>query len=482
MAKQLIHPLTETYQDYLTDESKLEGAADSISFPESEAEIGTILQVMRKNRMPVTIQGGRTGVVGSAVPAGGHIMNLSRMKKVKSVFAAGENEAYLKVEPGVTLNELRSAIDRLKTPKAFFWPPDPSETTATVGGIASTAATGRCFHLYGKTVSYISGIRVMNAAGSIRDLERGQDAMVIEGESKDLLDVYLGGEGMYGVITELTLRLVPKPAEIWGIGFLFEDREDAMSFSDQLNARSIDVPGAQIAAIEYLDHTLIKALAMHQSDMTGLKPMPDITPPVSAIVYVEIHGDRQEAVEEMAESIVMIGSNFNVDPEKTWAFSGEPEIDKMANFLRAAAETVVLRIAKVRSEDPRITKLGLDISLAGDGLKTWVGRIENTLQKKNLSAVYWGHIGSNRLQIDILPESYEAFVKGKALLETWAERFPAAVGKAITSYGIGKLKKSIFRKTVSTLDIEALLRLKQQLDKHNLWNPGNMIGSRVKFI
>jgi len=475
LARQLIHPLTETYHEYLKDESRLQGAADSISFPESEAEIGRILQVMRKNRMPVTIQGGKTGVVGSAVPVRGHIMNLARMNKVKSFFAAGQGEAYLKVEPGITLNELRRATDRLKTPRAFFWPPDPSETTATVGGVASTAAMGRCFHLYGKSASYVSGIRVMDAAGSIRDLKRGQGAIVIDGESKDLLDVYLGGEGMYGVITELTLRLIPKPAEIWGIGFFFEDREDGMSFSDQLKARSIDVEGAKIAAIEYLDRTIIRALEMHPGNMTGVKPIPDMTPPVSAIVYVEIHGDQQESIEELAESIVRIGSNFKVDPAKTWAFSGEPEIDKIGSFLHAAAETAILQIAKVRSEDSRITKLGLDFSLQGEGLKTWIGRIEKSLQKKNLTAVYWGHIGSNRLHVDILPESYEAFVKGKALLEAWAERFPASVGNAVSSYGIGKLKKSIFRKTASKAYIEALLGLKQQLDKHSQWNPGNMI-------
>ena len=475
MARKLIHPLTETYQDYLQDESSLEGTADSISFPESEAQIGKILQVMRKNRMPVTIQGGKTGVVGSAVPAGGHIMNLSRMNRVKSFFVAGQGEAYLKVEPGITLNDLRKAIDRLKTPRAFFWPPDPSETTATVGGVASTGAMGRCFHLYGKSVSYVSGIRVMDAEGSIRDLKRGRGAMVIDGESKDLLDVYLGGEGMYGVITELTLRLIPKPAEIWGIGFFFKDREDGMSFSDQLQAASMEVQGANIAAIEYLDHTIIKSLEMHQGDMTGLKTIADMPPPISALVYVEIHADHQEAIEEMARSIVKIGSSSNVDPDNTWAFSGELEIDKMSNFLHTAAETAILQIAKSRSEDPGITKLGIDFSLGGDGLKTWIGRIEKTVQQENLKAAYWGNIGSNRLHVDILPENYEAFVKGKALLETWAERFPAAVGNAISAYGIGKVKKSIFRKTASKAYIEALLGLKNQLDKHHLWNPGNMI-------
>jgi len=169
------------------------------------------------------------------------------------------------------------------------------------------------------------------------------------------------------------------------------------------------------------------------------------------MVYVEIHGDQEEAVEEIAEALMVIGSSFNGDPDQTWAFSGEPQIDKMRNFLHAAAETAILHLEKVRSEDPRITKLGIDISLADDGLKTWVSRIEKTLQTENLKAGYLGHIGSGCLHIDILPGSYAEFVKGRALFETWAERFPVSLGNAITSYGTGKLKKSIFLKTVSRL-------------------------------
>jgi D-lactate dehydrogenase (cytochrome) len=107
------------------------------------------------------------------------------------------------------------------------------------------------------------------------------------------------------------------------------------------------------------------------------------------------------------------------------------------------------------------------------GLKTWLSRIEKTLQKEKLKAVYWGHMG--RLHIDILPGSYGEFIKGKALFERWAEWWPVSLGNAVTSYGIGKLKKSIFLKTVSKAYIEELQQLKKQLDTHNLWNPGNMI-------
>jgi D-lactate dehydrogenase (cytochrome) len=147
----------------------------------------------------------------------------------------------------------------------------------------------------------------------------------------------------------------------------------------------------------------------------------------------------------------------------------------MRNFLHAVAETAILHIEKVRCEDPRITKLGIDISLEQDGLKTMLSRFEKELQKENLKAGYLGHIGSSSLHIDILPGSYGEFVKGKALFESWAERFPASLRNAITSYGIGKLKKSIFLKTASKADIEDIIRFKKQLDKNNLWNPGNMI-------
>jgi len=478
LARQLIHPMDETYHEYLTDESKMRGAADSISFPQSEAEIGQILQVMRENQMPVTIQGGRTGVAGSAVPSSGHIMNLSHMNKVKSFFIDEAGEAFLKVEPGITLNELRYAIDRLQTPRALFWPPDPSESTATVGGVASTDAKGICFHLYGKSVSYVSGIRAMNAEGSVLDLKKGQGTIVINGESKDLLSVYLGGEGMYGVITELTLRLIPKPKEIWGVGFFFENPRDGMSFADQLKAASFEVRGAEIAAIEYLDRTIIDAFEMHKNNLTKLKHFRDVADHISAMAYVEIHGDRQEAIEEIAAALMMIGASLNGDPDKTWAFSGAPEIDKMRNILHAAAEIAVLHIEKVRWEDPRITKLGIDISLAAHDLKTVASRFEKKLQQEKLNAVYLGHVGRGSLHLDILPANYGEFVKARALLETWAERFPAAIGNAVTSYGIGKLKKSIFCKTVSNAYIQDIIQLKKRLDKNSLWNPGNMIEAK----
>jgi D-lactate dehydrogenase (cytochrome) len=467
--------MRESFHDYLKDESKLLGEAESISFPESEAEIGKVLQLMRESRTPVTIQGGKTGIVGGAVPLRGHIMNLSHMKRVKSFSMGQDGEASLTVEPGVTLKDLRKAIQRLEAPKVFFWPPDPSELTATVGGIAATNAKGICCRHYGNTASFIPGIRVMNAKGMVRDVKRGQNTLVVNGKPRDLLDVYLGSEGMFGAITEITLRLLPKPLELWGIGFFFETADNGMSFADKLNDMSFQTRGAHIAAIEYLDPTTtINALAAHHSPRVKSPHGAGTDAHRRAMVYVEIHGEQEKAIEKIAQTLMVDASKFNSDPDKTWAFSGETEIDRVKNFLYTADLTAISHIEKTRCVDSRITKLGLDFSLACNGLKTLVTRLENKLQKENLKACFRGHMGSS-LHADILPESYEEFVKGKAFLETWAEKHPDSFGSAITSYGIGKLKRSIFLKTLSPACLSDIIQLKKQLDQERLWNPGNMI-------
>jgi D-lactate dehydrogenase (cytochrome) len=344
-----------------------------------------------------------------------------------------------------------------------------------VGGIASTGAKGICSHLYGGSNSYIDGIRFMTAEGSIHEIKKGQAAVFVNGKSIDLLDVYLGGEGMYGVITELILRLIPKPKEIWGICFFFEDIDDGLSFADHIKDTSFSVEGAEIAAIEYLDGTTIDAIEQYKQHVTKLKDMPDIETSIAGMVYLEIHGAQEEAVEEIAEAIMMAVVSFNMDPAKTWAFSGEREIEKMRNFLHAADETAILQLEKVRLEDQRITKLGIDMSLEEASLKTSVRRFGKNLNEKKLTAGFFGHIGSNRLHINIVPKNYGDYVRGRTLLEKWAEKYPGSCGSAITAYGIGKLKKSIFLKTASKADIEDIIQLKKQLDKNNLWNPGNMI-------
>lgn len=475
MKRQLIYPMEEKYQEYLSDESKMMGKANSISFPQSEEEILEIITKMRKSHIPITVQGGKTGITGCAVPSKGHILNLSNMNRVKEFIKTDEGNTFLRVESGITLLELKKEIRRLKNQEALFWPPDPTESSATVGGIASCNARGISSYLYGDTRKYIEGARVIHFDGTIKDIRRGEIVIPFLGFEKDLLDLYIGGEGMFGILTELTLKLQPKPKEVWGISFFFEKKEDVFDFADSLIREDLQGEKANLAAIEYIDKVTMDEIQKRKAFMTKLKELPDIAPEFCAMVYIEIHGWEEEALESIAEVLMEMAENCNSDSNRAWALSGDTDIEKMRNLRHGAAECTNLFIEKIRLKEPRITKLGTDMSLEGESFKSVITKYETDIENEGLRACIFGHVGGNHLHVNILPENYEEYEKGRRLLKKWAKEIGEKKGKVVTEHGVGKLKKSIFLQTTSKDYIKELERLKNTYDPIKMWNPGNMI-------
>jgi D-lactate dehydrogenase (cytochrome) len=475
MRRQLILPMDERYQDYLSDESRMVGKAGSISFPENEKEILEIIARMRESGTQVTIQGGKTGIVGGAVPLGGHILNLSNMKQVKEFIRTREGNYLLKVEPGLTLLELNKVIKKLDDEKELFWPPDPTESSATVGGVASCGAKGMCSYLYGDTRKYIEGIRVVHSDGTVKEIKRGETVISFFGCEKDLIDIYLGGQGMFGILTEIVLKLQPKPVEEWGIGFFFEKKEDVFTFIDDITKKHFMQEGASIAAIEYMDRASIDAVEERKEGMTKLKELPDIDPIFCAMVYIEIHGMEEAEVVEIAEVLMEMAMSHNSDPDRAWAVSGETGVEKLRNFRHAAAESVNLLIESMRQKEPRITKLATDMSLEEASFESVIKKYEEDIDKAELYACIFGHIGSNHLHVNILPENYEDYKKGTVLIEKWAKEIVEKQGKVVNEHGIGKLKRDIFLKTAHKDYLEEIRRLKNTYDAVGMWNPGNMI-------
>lgn len=476
MERQLIYPMEEKYQDYLSDESKMIGNADSISFPKNEEEILEIISRMKESNAQITIQGGKTGISGCAVPSRGHILNLSGMNRVNEFIRTDDGDYLLKVEPGITLLELEKAIKRLDTEEELFWPPDPTESSATVGGVASCNAKGICSYLYGDSRKYIDAARVIQSDGTVREIKRGEIAIPFLGGQKDLLDLYLGGEGMFGVLAELTLKLQAKPMEKWGISFFFEYKEDVFAFINDLMKKDLKLDGASIAAIEYMDRATIDAIEERKAVMTKLKELPDVDPEVSAMIYIEIHGREEEAVGEIAEILMEMAVNCNSDPDRAWAVSGETGIEKMRAFRHAAAEAANSFIGKVRNSEPCITKLGTDMSLEGEDFGAVVRKYEADIEKEGLKACIFGHVAGNHLHVNILPGNFEEYIKGRMLFEKWAMEIAEKRGKVVTEHGVGKLKKFIFLRTASRDYQQEIQGLKHTYDPIGMWNPGNMLG------
>jgi D-lactate dehydrogenase (cytochrome) len=271
--------MSDQYASYLHDESRLSGRAESISFPETEAGAAAMVKQCHERRIPVTAQGSRTGLCGGAVPRGGHALNLSRLASPLNIRRDGEG-FLLTVRPGLTLSALHEALrarrfdweapdtaggraeQAFRAAPDMFWPPDPSELTATVGGVISTNGRGPGAFKYGSASAHVHSLRVIMAGGDIAEAMNTPDDR--------LFAAVTGGEGMFGVVTAATLRLVPKPAEVWGIVVLFNDEDAAAAFLDR--AKALALPA--LAALDFLDGASLKMVAELKKVAARLKQLP----------------------------------------------------------------------------------------------------------------------------------------------------------------------------------------------------------------
>lgn len=470
--------MKEQYEEFLIDESKFSGFADSISFPESEEEIQEVLRAVNGERLPVTIQGGKTGITGAAVPEGGHVMNLSRMNKVKSSVLLEDGTGRITVEPGINLIDLSREIAAAFRKNPLFWPPDPTETSATAGGIAATNAQGISRLLYGPARTYIESLRLVKSDGQVITVEKGQKMTLPSGRVIDRIDAVLGKEGITGVMSELTLKLLPKPAGIWGIAFFFVQTKEAGRFVDILRQHMPECENAAVAAVEYIDRTSMDLIEKHKGVMTKIKELPDIGEETEGMVYVELHGEEDE-IELLAESLMETAMVCGSDPDEAWAVSGETDVEKLRAFRHGAAETANLYIEEVRRNDERITKLGTDMVISDMSFSDTLCNMTEELKQAGLKASIFGHALENHLHVNILPDDHDDYEKGIALIRKWAAQVRERHGQVTGEHGIGKLKLRILDGLLSKPYIELCTELKEELDAGFVWNRGNIIGGKA---
>ncbi|MGH8100992.1 MAG: FAD-binding oxidoreductase, partial [Chthoniobacterales bacterium] len=178
-------------------------APEAVVFPRSTADVSKLMQFASREKVPVTARGGGYGYVGSCVPVrGGIVLSLVRMNRIKAI---SFSDAVAVVEPGVFTADLKAAVRAQK----LFYPPDPaSMKNCTIGGNVATNAGGpRCLK-YGVTRSYVIGLEVVLANGEVL---RTGGPIHKNKTGFDLIGLFVGSEGMLGIVTEITLRLLPLP-------------------------------------------------------------------------------------------------------------------------------------------------------------------------------------------------------------------------------------------------------------------------------
>lgn len=452
--------------EYLMDESKYRGWADGISFPESEEEVCAVLRDAEERKIPITIQGGKTGIAGGAVPNGGRILNLSRMNKVLSYEVKNDNTGRITVESGTLLMELEKEILKIFGKERFFWPVQPTEKSASIGGIAACSAKGPNAFSYGDSRKYISGVKMACLDGKVREFR--------EESGREELDRILGFEGAAGVFTEITLKLIKKPQDLWAICFFFEEEKKLGEFVDRVCTQEWKQDSAQLTVLEFLDRKTIDMIQARKPDMAKIRELPDVGECFEGMVYLELEGETAD-IECLAEMLMELAAEFESSPDEAWALSGEAEVEKLRSFRHAAAESVNLCVEENRKQCEKLTKLGTDYTQKNKTFSALLAESRFQLQQVGIEAVIFGHAGENHLHINLLPKNMDEYENGCRLFRQWALDSMEESGIFPGEHGIGKLKKSIFHNLLAPEYMSTYRMLKEKYDAGNLINRGNII-------
>ena len=506
--------IQERYAVYLQDESRYgEPNAQRLYFPASEAQLSAVLREMNEARTPVTISAGRTGIVGGAVPSGGVLVSLERMKCLSGPLADESGRWLLTAGPAVTIEELVRHTEeenrRRQEGPELFYPPDPTETTAHLGGTVATNASGARSFRYGPTRSFVEGLRVVLATGDVLDLRRGEvtasdsgtfsirlrDGTVLavpvpelkqtaakstagyySGAGMDLVDLFIGSEGTLGVISEATVLLVEKPAALLSSVSFFPSEEKAVQFvrSLRLDSEPAGRSGLEPEAIEYFDGRSLDLLRAKRQEDGASSSLPELPEEARAAIFFE-HAYTEESLDPLCEQLEDLLSSCGSSMDSSWGALDETELVKMKALRHGLPEAVNAIIGQRKSEDPAIYKVSTDMAVPDNQLERMLAFYHDRLEPCGLDFVIFGHIGDNHLHVNILPRSAGEMEQARELNTEFAGEAIRLGGTVAAEHGIGKIKRDLLAQMLGEEGIRQMQEVKRSLDPNWILNPGDIL-------
>jgi glycolate oxidase len=417
-----------------------------VVFARSTGDVSKLLQFASREKIPVTPRGGGFGYVGGCVPLrGGIALSLMRMNQIKEISFA---DAVAVVEPGVFTADVKAAARAQK----LFYPPDPaSMKDCTIGGNVATNAGGpRCLK-YGVTRNYVIGLEVVLANG---DVLRTGGRVHKNKTGFDLIGLFVGSEGMLGVVTEITLRLLPLPPARATLSAAFAAATQAAEA-----VQAIFAAGFLPSSLEIADRFTLEAARRDLGKM--------IVPEGNAHLLVDLDGQEEsvrsesaairDLLEKRKPNTLEIASG-EADCERLWALRRQ-----FSNSLRATG----------------LTKLNEDVVVPRSHLVDLMEFAELLQAKHGFPIACFGHAGDGNIHVNIMADRYnrDAAVREKverALDDLFAQVL--AWGGVITGeHGIGLAKKRWWPDATSEVARNLHRRLKQILDPNDILNPGKFI-------
>jgi glycolate oxidase len=426
---------------YRYDESGFEGERPAMVVLASNAsDIAAVLELGAKHDVPVTPRAAGTGKTGGALPiAGGIVLSMQGMGQIKAI---DREEGIAVVEPGVILADLQRAVEA----EGWFYPPDPNSfDTCTLGGnVAENAAGPRAFK-YGATRDYVIGLDVTLMGGERLHLGRRTRKGVT---GYDMTSLFVGSEGTLGVVSEITLKLIPKPPFVMTLMVLFAEVRVAAAAVARLGSA-----GVHPRCIEILDGQTLEAMrsAGHSFDSRA-----------QALLFIELDGDESYCLsqaEVTAESCMKAGA---ID---VLVAQDAAQRDR----LWATRRDMSLTIKKLTKK-----KLSEDVVVPRTKMSELLERVERACAVEHVRWLAYGHGGDGNLHVNYLwNEPEERPAVDRAIDRLFRDTIELG-GTLSGEHGIGLTKQSYLALEQSAELIAVQQRLKRLFDPKELLNPGKI--------
>jgi len=416
---------------------------DMVILPENKEQISEILKTANENDIPVTARASGTNLVGGCIPVnGGIVLHLSKMNKIINL---DKENLTCTVQPAVVVGELQELVAK----EGLFYPPDPASLrVSTIGGSIAQSSGGPRGFKYGTTKDYVLGLEIVLADGTI--MKTGGN-VVKNVTGYNLTQLFVGSEGTLGIVTEATLKLIPKPEEQKVMLACFESINQAAEAITAIISAKITP-----ATLDILDkNTMITIEKFHNTGM----PID-----MEAVLVLEIDGFK-ESVEVQTGQVVEICNKFGA---KNIRVSQNQEEAEAIWFARRSAFGAVARLRpNVLTEDAVVPR---------NRIPEFISAVRKICDKYGLTACIMGHAGDGNIHPNFsldLRNKQEADSFEKAVKELFQTAISLG-GSLSGEHGIGMQKSEYMEAALDPSAIEYMKRIKGLFDPKNILNPGKV--------
>jgi len=427
------------------DMSVHEGIADAIVFARTTEQVSAIMKLAHRDKIPVTPRGTGSSVTGAVLPIrGGIVLDLHNMNNILEI---NKEDFYARVEPGVVCMPLNATLAK----NGLMFPPNPgSEAIATIGGMVSTNASGHRAVKYGTTRDYIKGLKVVLADGTV--METGTTAPKTS-LGYDLTHLFTAAEGTLGIITEIIIKLEPKP------------EYDAMALAvfGDLNAAGdavteVITSGIKLAGCEILDKNSLKVV----EDALGK----DVST-IEALLIMEADGSREVVTRDM-NRIEETCRKYGVQ-EFEW--TDDPA--KRAEMMIARGR-LVPTLSRIQPFN-RLIPIAEDLGVPSTKIPETIRKAQEISKKYDVLITTFGHVGDGNVHTTFVGDVRDrgAWDRLKPAVEELVDAALKVRGTLSAEHGTGITRAAHIERQLGPA-MEVMRKIKKAMDPDNILNPGKM--------